>query len=115
MEEYRMNKITGIKSKIEGTIMGMFMTGLTSIQAFAKTTESTDAVVKEVTGPITTLSNVLCAILAAIGGLMLIKAIADLVASMQQQDNSGTYHAGRSIAVALLMMSISGIVALFSN
>ena len=74
-----------------------------------------DEIVKQITGPINTLINVFLGILAAVGTIMLIKAITDLINAIQQQDNSGIFHAGRSIAVAILMMSISLIVAIFTN
>lgn len=72
-----------------------------------------DEIVTQVTGPIITLVNVLLGILAVVGIIMLIKAISELIAAIQQQDNTGIFHAGRGIAVALLMMSISLIVKLF--
>lgn len=77
--------------------------------------DTADQIVKQITGPINILINVILGILAAVGTLMLIKAITELINAIQQQDNSGIFHAGRSIAVAILMMSISLIVAIFTN
>ena len=48
-----------------------------------------------------------------VGVVMLVKAIMELVNAIQQQDNSGIFHAGRSIAVALLMVAIKPVVGLF--
>lgn len=44
---------------------------------------------------------------------MLIKSVTELVNAIQQQDNSGIFHAGRGIAAALLMISIKVLVKLF--
>jgi hypothetical protein len=44
---------------------------------------------------------------------MLAKSIAELVNSIQQQDNSGIFHAARGIASGALMISIKLIINLF--
>lgn len=75
--------------------------------------ESADEVAKQVTSPLNSLVDVLTSIMAAVGVLMLIKSVTELVNAIQQQDNSGIFHAGRGIAAALLMISIKVLVKLF--
>lgn len=74
---------------------------------------SADEVAKQVTSPLNSLVDVLTSIMAAVGVLMLIKSVTELVNAIQQQDNSGIFHAGRGIAAALLMISIKVLVKLF--
>lgn len=75
--------------------------------------ESADEVAKQVTSPLDSLVDVLTSIMAAVGALMFIKSLTELVNAIQQQDNSGIFHAGRGIAAALLMISIKVLVKLF--
>ncbi len=75
--------------------------------------ESADDVAKQVTSPLDSLVSVLTSIMAAVGALMLIKSVTELVNAIQQQDNSGIFHAGRGIAAALLMISIKVLIKLF--
>lgn len=75
--------------------------------------ESADDVAQQVTSPLNSLVDVLTSVLAAVGVLMLIKSVTELVNAIQQQDNSGIFHAGRGIASALLMISIKVLVKLF--
>lgn len=79
----------------------------------SKESDSGDTVASTVTGPMVTLINVILTIMAVVGVVMLVKAIMELVNAIQQQDNSGIFHAGRSIAVALLMVAIKPVVGLF--
>jgi small-conductance mechanosensitive channel len=74
---------------------------------------SVDDVAESITGPMNSLINVLLAVLACVGVFMLVKSISELVNSIQQQDNSGIFHAARGIAAALLMISIKLIINLF--
>ncbi len=75
--------------------------------------ESADEVAKQVTSPLNSLADVMTSIMAVVGVLMLIKSVTELVNAIQQQDNSGIFHAGRGIAAALLMISIKVLVKLF--
>lgn|GEM_PF-3253640 len=66
-----------------------------------------------VTAPMKTLIKVILAVMAVVGVFMFVKSILELINAVQQQDNSGMFHAGRSMAVSLLMMAITPIVNLF--
>lgn len=88
-----------------------------SIMVLADTADDqaqADKIIKQITGPINTLVYIIIGIMASVGSLILLKALTELINAIQQQDNSGIYHAGRSIAVGLLMMALSGIIALFT-
>lgn len=83
---------------------------------FAGSTEATktaEDIENEVTSPMMSLISVVLSVLQVVGVFMLVKAIADLVNSIQHQDNSGMYSAGRSIAAAVLMISLKIIIPLF--
>lgn len=72
-----------------------------------------DDVAAQVTEPINNFINVLTSVLAAVGALMLVKNISELSNAIQQQDNSGIFHAGRGIAASLLLISIKLLIVLF--
>jgi small-conductance mechanosensitive channel len=91
-----------------GGVMAYAVNGMAS-----NTASSVDDVAQSITGPMNSLINVILAVLACVGVFMLVKSISELVNSIQQQDNSGIFHAARGIAAALLMISIKLIVKLF--
>lgn len=72
-----------------------------------------DAVANEITAPMKTLIRVILTVMSVVGVFMLVKSILELVNAIQQQDNTGLFHAGRGIAVALLMIAIFPVVSLF--
>lgn len=82
------------------------------LPAYADTTAKD--VTNKVTKPINTLVSILTTCLAAAGSLILIKAVLELINAIQQQDNSGIFHAGRSIVVALLMIAIKPLITLLT-
>lgn len=71
------------------------------------------AVADSVTAPLNQVISVVLSILAVVGVFMLIKAIAELVNAIQDQQSSGIYHAARGIAAGALMISIKLLVSLF--
>lgn len=78
-----------------------------------KSGDDSDSVTNSITGPMKTLIKVILGIMSVVGVFMLIKSIMELVNAIQQQDNTGLFHAGRGIAVALLMIAITPVVNLF--
>ena len=72
-----------------------------------------EEVTQSITGPMTTLIKVILGVMSVVGVFMLIKSIMELVNAIQQQDNTGLFHAGRGIAVALLLIAITPVVNLF--
>ena len=79
----------------------------------SKESDSGDTVASTVTGPMVTFINVILSIMAVVGVIMLVKAIMEMINAIQQQDNSGIFHAGKSLAVASLMIAIKLFVGLF--
>lgn len=69
-------------------------------------TQSADDIAASVTGPMNQVISVVLSVLAVVGVFMLVKSIAELVNSIQMQDNSGIFHAARGIAAGALMISI---------
>ncbi len=78
-----------------------------------KNGSDSDSVTNSITGPMKTLIKVILGIMSVVGVFMLVKSIMELVNAIQQQDNTGLFHAGRGIAVALLMIAITPVVNLF--
>lgn len=78
-----------------------------------KNGDDSDSVTNSITGPMKTLIKVILGVMSVVGVFMLIKSIMELVNAIQQQDNTGLFHAGRGIAVALLMIAITPVVNLF--
>lgn len=72
-----------------------------------------DDIAQQVTQPMNTLLSVVLAVLACVGAYILVKAVTELINAIQQQDNSGIFHAGRGIAAGLLLISIKLIMKLF--
>ena len=91
---------------VEECPMVVYATGI-------KTGADGDVVADEITSPMKVLINVILTIMSVVGVFMLIKSIMELVNAIQQQDNTGLFHAGRGIAVALLMIAITPVVNLF--
>ncbi len=104
-----LEKVKKIGWKVVAAVLALVATYAPAVYA----AESADDVAKQVTSPLDSLVSVLTSILAAVGALMLIKSVTELVNAIQQQDNSGIFHAGRGIAAALLMISIKVLIKLF--
>lgn len=66
-----------------------------------------------VTGPMNQVISVVLSVLAVVGVFMLVKSVAELVNSIQEQDNSGIFRSSRGIAAGALMISIRMIIGLF--
>lgn len=88
----------------------------TAYTAYATTEAGADAtaIANQVTGPINTLTTIIVTIFAAFGALWLTKAVPELITAIQGQDNSGIFHAARSIACALLLGGLPLIIKLFA-
>ena len=92
----------------------------TAYTAYAITEAGTEAgadataIATQVTGPINTLTTIIVTIFAAFGALWLAKAVPELITAIQGQDNSGIFHAARSIGCALLLGGLPLIIKLFA-
>lgn len=104
-----LEKVKKIGWKVVAAVLALVATYAPSVCA----SESADEVAKQVTGPLNSFVDVLTSVMAAIGALMFVKSITELVNAIQQQDNSGIFHAGRGIVAALLMISIKVLIKLF--
>jgi hypothetical protein len=93
--------------------VGAVISGVDAYGLVSHAETSADDVAASVTGPMNSVISVVLSILACVGVFMLAKSIAELVNSIQQQDNSGIFHAARGIASGALMISIKLIINLF--
>ena len=99
---------------VAGFVYVMISNTYTVYAADDSTSADATAIVNQVTGPINTLTTIIVAIFAAFGGLWLAKAIPELITAIQGQDNSGIFHAARSIGCALLLGGLPIIIKLFA-
>lgn len=85
------------------------------LMSASATTEAATAeeLANQITAPIFTLVNIILAVIAAIGVIMLTKSVPDLANAIQQHDNTTMYQAGRSIAAAMLFIFAAAIIKLF--
>jgi hypothetical protein len=115
-EDFKMKKFEKTKKKVCRFLCGTAAM-VSGVMTYAVTgmadDGSVDEVANSVTAPMNSLINVILSVLACVGVFMLVKSITELVNSIQQQDNSGIFHAGRGIGAALLMISIKLIIKLF--
>lgn len=70
-------------------------------------------IIANVTAPMMTLVKAILSVMSVVGVIMLVKAVMDLVNTMGENSPGTVYHAGKSIAVALLMVAIYPVVSLF--
>lgn len=115
------NKVSRILSRgyktliIAMTMIFMVVNEAATVYATEATTSAdADAIVKQVTGPINILTTALVTIFAGFGTLWLSKAVPELVTAIQGQDNSGIFHAARSIGCAILLGGLPLIIKLFA-
>lgn len=59
------------------------------------------------------IARAVLTVAAVVGVFMLVKSVAELVNSIQEQDNSGIFRSSRGIAAGALMISIRMIIGLF--
>lgn len=114
-----MNKILNRIAKLYVNMKYKTLMAMTALVSFVMEyapvsyADTGDDVAAQVTGPLNNLVNVLTSVLAVVGVLMLVKSVTELVNAIQQQDNSGIFHAGRGIAAALLMIAIKPLIKMF--
>ena len=106
MQMKRQKKISNMKNKIARGILGVaaMVNGVVTPGLITNATTSGD-VASSVTEPMNQVISV--------GVFMLVKSVAELVNSIQEQDNSGIFRAARGIAAGALMISIRLIIGLF--
>ena len=114
MQMKRQKKISNMKNKIERGILGVsaVVNGVVTPGLITNATTSGD-VASSVTEPMNQVISVVLSVLAVVGVFMLVKSVAELVNSIQEQDNSGIFRAARGIAAGALMISIRLIIGLF--
>ena len=107
MQMKRQKKISNMKNKIARGILGVaaMVNGVVTPGLITNATTSGD-VASSVTEPMNQVISV-------VGVFMLVKSVAELVNSIQEQDNSGIFRAARGIAAGALMISIRLIIGLF--
>lgn len=110
-----LKKIKNIKTnKIRKTLYGIVSPCIMLYQmSLPVLAASSEEVAQTIVNPLNAVVNVILIVIAAVGVFMLVKSITELVNAIQQQDNTGIFHAGRGIACALLMISIKLIIKLF--
>lgn len=105
----------GYKAAIAAVAFAFMMVNNIALVYASEPTTSAEAaeITKKVTGPIDTLTTILVTIFAAFGTIWLVKAVPELITAIQEQNNSGIFHAARSIGCALLLVALPVIIKLF--
>lgn len=80
---------------------------------YAATTETPETIAEEVTKPIISLADVLIGIIRGVGVIVLVKGVIDIIPAIQDRDSTSIIHAGKTIAIGILLIFIKKIVSLF--
>ena len=116
LKERVLNKVASVSAKAYIGATTAIVTAVNECPIIANAPRggvSEQEVSNQVTGPMLTLIRVILTVMSVVGVFMLVKSIMELVNAIQTQDNSGIFHAGRGIGVALLMIAITPVVSLF--
>ena len=80
---------------------------------YAATTETAETIAAEVTKPFITLADIIIFIIRGVGLLVLIKGVIDIIPAIQDRDSTSIIHAGKTIAIGILLIFIKKIISLF--
>ena len=113
MQMKTQRRISRVKSKLAKLVLGVTAVANGVMTPTLMTNASAGDVASSVTEPMNQVISVVLSVLAVVGVFMLVKSVAELVNSIQEQDNSGIFRASRGIAAGALMISIRMIIGLF--
>lgn len=105
----------GYKAAIAAVAFAFMMVNNIALVYASEPTTSAEVaeITKKVTGPIDTITTIFVSMFAAFGTVWLVKVVPELITGIQERDNSGIFHAGRSIGCALLLIVLPAIIKLF--
>lgn len=104
MKETRKNmkeKLVKIKKSIRAAIITYIVIAINQTCVYA------NANVNQITQPLTNLRTLMVAIVAGIGGILVVKAILEIANAYQQQDSSGMSAGLKQLVAGILMASVS--------